>query len=228
MRMEQTTAETVIRAEFDDAANAIAHLFSFTNFSFKTRRKPRLVLDTEVNNAQFLNDYDTSRRAIIMSPADITKYTLGRDAGRCLYFMANSAIYQKAREYNKLLIGIINEIEQLTPQALERQTKAFNMATAHSQLELAVAHYCGIAYNEDGRYQSPNSAGVLTAAANLKEQTDEADLQREFLIANAQGMKIAEILYDNFGPEVFRPIPRLGVQEAGERIRLLTDIDILQ
>jgi len=225
--MGQEEAKAVLELEFEDAVNALAPLFYFTQSSFRHRGKPRAIIDPTANNDQFLNEYDSGLNATIMSPAGITKYILGRDAGRCMYAMVNPEIYQRARDHGKMLTFLLEGIDEFDSLSLEQHTRLLNKVIAHSQLELAIAHYCGIAYSESSRYEPPNAAGVRTAAAFMSTQTEGVDLHKELLLASAQGMEIAERLHNDYAPEAFRPIPRLSFQEATQRIRVLTDIDIL-
>ena len=168
--------------------------------------------------------FEPAENLILMADDNITNYAIGHMVGSWLYFGVNPLI---ANAYSDYLEKIAKQAATGQPTETSEPMPDSRIVLACENLGAIISHYCGLTYNQKGRLQVENPA----RAAGQAEQSHPADVEHNVwtyqLERNARGMQIADILFERFTEDDFKPLPALGFEEARQRLHLQTGIDLM-
>lgn len=251
MAKKSTAAEAkYIQKEIILAADALNHLFPTAPVDFKqplSKRGLRIMArlfsdkdapDQKAKRAEYIkriitkiyypsfefdnltSDFYPEENMISLEDKGITNYRIGYRAGAWLYYVVNRTI----RDY--WLDAIERLVCRQTPQDEPVQEDP-RRELAHENLCSLVSHYCGLTYNQKGRFPNEDLSGIMKLLEQAKPDTLDHNFWTYQLQRQAIGMRIANILFERYSENEFKPLPVLGFDDARHRLCTQTGIDLV-
>jgi hypothetical protein len=209
MQTEQDIGILVVQTEFHDTLDALAPIFNVPPAQIERWGKPAIAFIAEEDH--LFDEYHHDINVLCMARGKITKYILGFNAGTWFYQNINPEIRKKTSELADLIDERTSDKECL---------QAFELLNAHQKLEIAISHYSGILHG--GR------TAIAATMSKMRDLPEDMSMAvKATLKTVADGMAIAETIYERFSTEQFSELVRLGFEEARERVKYMAEMDLM-